>query len=209
MQRVGVTVVINEDSKNPYDTQQSSFSTSQQQRILAATAQIQRLQGGQGTTEQDAAEHTPVVVGEQYLVFSLHEQEFAVKAELVQGVERPMYITPVPNVVSWIRGVVNLRGSIASVVDLRAFLGLEEVASSPRTRVLSLQANEMVICLTVDSVSEMLTIPQANIVSGSRNSTPIPSWFASYATSYALFGSRVVVLLDVPHLLFSEKMQRY
>ena len=201
--------MINEDSKKSYDTQQSSFTTSQQQRILAATAQIQRLQGSQDSAEQDTGERAPVVVGEQYLVFSLHEQEFAVKAELVQGVERPMYITPVPNVVSWVRGVVNLRGSIASVVDLRAFLGLEEVASSPRTRVLSLQANEMVICLTVDSVSEMLTIPPASIVSGGGRSTPIPQWIASYATSYALFGNRVVVLLNVAHLLFSEKMQRY
>ena len=201
--------MINEDSKKLYDTQRSSFATSQQQRILAASAQMQRLQSGQGATEHDSAERLPVVAGEQHLVFSLHEQEFAVKAELVQGVERPMYITPVPNVVSWVRGVVNLRGSIASVVDLRAFLGLEEVASSPRTRVLSLQANEMVICLTVDSVSEMLTIPHASIVSGSVYPTPIPSWIASYATSYARFGNRVVVLLDVAHLLFSDKMQRY
>ena len=201
--------MINQDSKKLYDTQRSSFATSQQQRILAASAQMQRLQSGQGATEHDSAERLPVVAGEQHLVFSLHEQEFAVKAELVQGVERPMYITPVPNVVSWVRGVVNLRGSIASVVDLRAFLGLEEVASSPRTRVLSLQANEMVICLTVDSVSEMLTIPHASIVSGSVYPTPIPSWIASYATSYARFGNRVVVLLDVAHLLFSDKMQRY
>ena len=201
--------MINEDSKKLYDTQRSSFATSQQQRILAASAQMQRLQSGQGATEHDSAERLPVVAGEQHLVFSLHEQEFAVKAELVQGVERPMYITPVPNVVSWVRGVVNLRGSIASVVDLRAFLGLEEVASSPRTRVLSLQANEMVICLTVDSVSEMLPIPHASIVSGSVHPTPIPSWIASYATSYARFGNRVVVLLDVAHLLFSDKMQRY
>ncbi len=201
--------MINEDSKKPYDTQRSSFATSQQQRILAATAQMQRLQNGQEVTEPDSVERLPVVAGEQHLVFSLYEQEFAVKAELVQGVERPMYITPVPNVVSWVRGVVNLRGSIASVVDLRAFLGLEEVASSPRTRVLSLQANEMVICLTVDSVSEMLPIPQASIVSGNVHSAPIPPWIASYATSYARFGNRVVVLLDVARLLFSDKMQRY
>jgi len=201
--------MINEDSKKTPDTQSATFATSQRQRILAATAQMQRIQNGQVAAESDSVERTPVVAGEQHLVFSLHEQEFAVKAELVQGVERPMYITPVPNVVSWVRGVVNLRGSIASVVDLRAFLGLEEVASSPRTRVLSLQANEMVICLTVDSVSEMLPILQANIVSGSVHPTLIPQWIASYTTGYASFGNRVVVLLDVARLLLSDKMQRY
>ena len=69
--------------------------------------------------------------------------------------------------------------------------------------------NEMVICLIVDSVSEMLPIPQASIVSDSVHASPIPQWIAAYATSYAVFGDRVVVLLDVAHLLFSDKMQHY
>ncbi len=197
--------MINEDSKKAFETEHTSTTTSQQQRILAAAASMRRLQDGQAL---DVADHGPPV-GEQYLIFSLHDQEFAVKAELIQGVERPMYITPVPNVVSWVRGVVNLRGAIASVVDLRAFLGLEEIASSPRARVLSLQANEMVICVTVDSVSEMLPIPTENIVNEGAYTTIIPQWIAHYASSYALFGNRVVVLLDVAHLLFSDKMQRY
>jgi len=201
--------VTSEDLKKLQDNQRAAFSMSQQQRILAATKQMQRIQSGQLSAENGFAEQAPVVVGEQHLVFSLYDQEFAVKAELVQGVERPMYITPVPNVVSWIRGVVNLRGSIASVVDLRAFLGLEEIASSPRTRVLLLQSNDMVVCFTVDNVSEMLQIPAANLVSGSVRPTAIPQWVAPYAANYALFGNRVIVLLDVVRLLFSDKMQRY
>ncbi len=200
---------MNEDVKKTYETKGASPDLSQQQRRLsAATASIQRLQNGQSLASSDSGELVPPVVGEQYLVFSLHEQEFAVKAELVQGVERPMYITPVPNVVSWVRGVVNLRGAIASVVDLRAFLGLEEVPASPRTRLLSLQTNEMVICVTVDSVSEMLPISPEHIVSDNSHMI-IPQWIAPFATNYALFGNRVVVLLDVAHLLFSDKMQRY
>ncbi len=198
-----------EELKKAQDNQRVALATSQQQRILATTAQMQRLQSGQVSGESGAVGDATTVVGEQYLVFSLHDQEFAVKAELVQGVERPMYITPVPNVVSWMRGVVNLRGSIASVVDLRAFLNLEQVANSPRTRLLSLQSNEMVICLTVDSVSEMLQILPTAIVSESVHPTTIPHWIAPYATSYALLGSRVIILLDVVRLLFSDKMQRY
>ena len=201
--------MTSEDPKKAQDNQRAAFVMSQQQRILAATAQMQRIQSGQLSGESTSTEHAPAIVGEQYLIFSLNDREFAVKAELVQGVERPMYITAVPNVVSWIRGVVNLRGSIASVVDLRAFLGLEEVASSPRTRVLSLQSNEMVICLTVDNVNEMLQIPSENLMSTDAHPTAIPQWIAPYATSYALFGNRVIVLLDVAHLLFSDKMQRY
>src|SRR5215471_18829363 len=114
-----------------------------------------------------------VVVGEQYLVFSLLECELAIKAEQIDGVERLGDVTPVPNVASWISGVINLRGSIASVVDLRAFLGMERLPFNPRTRLLSVRSNEMLICLVVDSVSEMVPIP-SSIINGNVRQGNIP-----------------------------------
>ena len=53
----------------------------------------------------------------RYLIFSLLEREFALKAECIQGVERLGMSPLFPNVAPWVRGVINLRGSIASVVD--------------------------------------------------------------------------------------------
>jgi purine-binding chemotaxis protein CheW len=149
-----------------------------------------------------------VVVGEQYLVFSLLECELALKAEHIDSVERLADVTPVPNVASWISGVINLRGSIASVVDLRAFLGMERLPYNPRTRLLSLRYNEMVICLVVDSVSEMVPIPPSAIHSNTRQAN-IPQWLASYASGSALVGNRYIILLDATRLLFSDKMQHY
>ncbi len=149
-----------------------------------------------------------VVVGEQYLLFSLLERELALKAEHIQGVERLADVTPVPHVAPWISGVINLRGSIASVVDLRAFLDLERLPYNPRTRLLSAQFNEMVICLVVDSVSEMVPIPPAAI-NGSLRQATIPRWLAPYASGSALVGRRNIVLLDAARLLFSDKMQHY
>src|SRR5215469_5702221 len=149
-----------------------------------------------------------VVVGEQYLLFSLLERELALKAEHIQGVERFADVTVVPNVAPWISGVINLRGSIASVVDLRAFLDLERLPYNPRTRLLSVQFNEMVICLVVDSVSEMVPIPPSAI-NGSLRQATIPRWLAPYAAGSALVGRRNIVLLDAARLLFSDKMQHY
>ena len=149
-----------------------------------------------------------VVVGEQYLVFSLLECEVAIKAEHIDGVERLADVTPVPNVAAWISGVINLRGSIASVVDLRAFLGMERLPFNPRTRLLSVKANEMVICLVVDSVSDMIPIPPAAI-NGNARQANIPQWLASYASGSALIGNRYIILLDAARLLFSDKMQHY
>src|SRR6266487_1840453 len=127
-----------------------------------------------------------VVVGEQYLVFSLLERECAIKAEHIQGVERLVDVTPVPNVAPWVSGVINLRGSIASVVDLRTFLDMEPLLYNPRTRLLSAQYNEMVICLVVDGVSEMTHIPASAITDVSVRQTNIPQWVISYASGSAL-----------------------
>ena len=149
-----------------------------------------------------------VVVGEQYLVFSLLECEVALKAEHIDGVERLADVTPVPNVAAWMSGVINLRGSIASVVDLRAFLGMERLPFNPRTRLLSVRANEMVICLVVDSVSDMIPIPP-NAINGNARQANIPQWLASYASGSALIGNRYIILLDAARLLFSDKMQHY
>ncbi len=149
-----------------------------------------------------------VVVGEQYLVFSLLECEVAIKAEHIDGVERLADVTPVPNVAPWISGVINLRGSIASVVDLRAFLGMERLPFNPRTRLLSVRTNEMVICLVVDSVSDMIPIP-ASMINGNARQANIPQWLASYASGSALVGNRFIILLDAARLLFSDKMQHY
>lgn len=148
----------------------------------------------------------PVAVGEQYLVFSLVEQEFALPAAAVQGVERLADVTSVPNVAPWVTGVINLRGSICSVVDLRAFLDLEKLPFNPRTRLLSTKYNEMLICLVVDSVSEMVPIAP-NAVNPSTRS--IPQWVASYASGVAAVGKRQVILLDAARLLFADKMHHY
>lgn len=191
--------------------QRDAFATIQQMLSQSPSIAALQMQLAQGQLRMDSATTTvaPPAPGEQYLVFSLAGRELAVKAELVQGVERLIEVTPVPNVVSWVKGVINLRGSIVSVVDLRMFMDLESIPQTVRTRLLSLQYNEMVICFIVDSVSEMLPIPNTAIISGNSRQANIPPWAASYAAGTALLANRGVVLLDVPRFLFSDKMQRY
>ncbi len=192
-------------------SQRDAIAAIQQLRTLSpSTAQALAVQGGLIRPEDDLiARGVPPVVGEQYLVFSLADCEFAVKAELVQGVERLVDFTPVPNIATWVKGVINLRGSIISVVDLRMFLDLEQLSSSSQTRLLSLQYNEMVICFVVDGVSEMLPIPPAAIINGNMRQANIPQWALPYAAGCAVFTHRMMVVLDVSRLLFSEKMQHY
>ncbi len=146
------------------------------------------------------------VTGEQYLIFSLLDREFAIQASHIQGVERLAEVTPIPNVASWIWGVINLRGSICSVVDLRAFLDMERLPYNPRTRLLSVKYNEMLICLVVDGVSDMVPILPQSIDHSLHN---VPQWALAYTFGLASMGSRRVILLDATRLLFADKMHHY
>lgn len=175
----------------------------------SAASQLRYAQIGQLGTNGAALASIASEVGEQCLIFSLGGREFAIKAEYLQGVERLGDITPVPNVASWVNGVINLRGSIASVVDLRAFLDIERLPFNPLTRLLSVQCNEMAICLIVDGISEMLLIPDTAITSLTTRQVNIPAWAAPYVSAGAVLEKRVIMLLDAVHLLFSDKMQHY
>jgi purine-binding chemotaxis protein CheW len=178
-------------------------------QLSSPAAAMQAVQIDRPGAEGAALAAVPIEVGEQYLVFSLLEREFAIKAEYLQGVERLIDITPVPNVASWVKGVINLRGSIASVVDLRAFLGMEGSPYNPLTRLLSVQCNDMAICLIVDGVSEMVLIPDAAVISSIVRQANIPSWAAPYVSGSAQLDKRVIMLLDTTRLLFSDKIQHY
>ena len=175
----------------------------------SAASQLRQAQMDQQGAVGAALDLIPAEVGEQHLIFSLGGREFAIKAEYLQGVERLGDITPVPNVASWVNGVINLRGSIASVVDLRAFLGLERLVYNPLTRLLSVQCNEMAICLVVDSISEMLLIPETARNSLTTRQANIPPWAAPYVSEGAILEKRVILLLDAARLLFSDKIQHY
>lgn len=184
-------------------TQDTHLAEQQRVKDLANMAMLPLQALNEGVTGQTK------VADEQYLVFWLNEREFAVKAELVQSVERPVQVTPVPNVASWIMGVMNLRGAIVSVVDLKAFFNLEPSTISARTRFLALHHHEMMISFIVDGVNEMLSITPETIISGRASQSTIPQWFVPYASGSIVLQDRIIVLLDVERLLFSEKIQHF
>lgn len=151
----------------------------------------------------DGTSATPIP---QELVFALHDVECALPADTVQGVERITDVTPVPNTVSWVQGVIHLRGSIVSVVDLRGFFGMPTQPMTQRSRLLVVSKREMTIGLVVDAVTEMRTLN--NETEGVRT-VPTPDWVTPYAQHTMQLAGRTIIILDVERLLFAEKMQRY
>jgi purine-binding chemotaxis protein CheW len=189
-------------------SQMARYGRSEQQagNLMAAAARALAGASAGSRSGPDSSEELLAAAGDQYLIFSLLDKEFAIPAEYIQGVERLAEVTPVPNVASWVSGVINLRGSICSVVDLRSFLDMEQLPYNPRTRLLSVKYNEMLICLVVDSVSEMVPIQPNSIEKSTRS---IPQWVAAYTMGLAVVGKRSIILLDTARLLFADKMHHY
>ena len=146
--------------------------------------------------------------GEQHVIFTLAGLDFGIKAEYVQTVDRLPEVTLVPNVAYWIDGVIQLRGQIISVVDLRSFLGLDRQPVSPRTRLIAGRVGELVIGLVVDGISEMRGI-QPHMIQLQEALRGLPVWVTPYVGGMATVGNRAVLLLDMERLLLSEKMHRY
>lgn len=142
----------------------------------------------------------------QELIFALHDVECTLPAETVQGVERITDITPVPNTVPWVLGVIHLRGSIISVVDLRGFFGMPTQPLTQRSRLLVVSKGEMTIGMIVDAVTEMRTLDDQT---EGLQRVPTPEWAAPYAQYTAHLAGRAIIVLDVERLLFAEKMHRY
>jgi purine-binding chemotaxis protein CheW len=154
---------------------------------------------------------TPIINGvdvssaPQHIVFGLHEVECALPAEAVGGVERLGEVTPVPNTAPWVSGIIHLRGSILSVVDLRAFFGLPPQAATVRSRLLVVNSREMTIGLLVDGVNEMRSLadyPDAPYGF-------LPAWASPYAERAAEVEGRMILLLDPARVLISDRMQHY
>jgi purine-binding chemotaxis protein CheW len=101
--------------------------------------------------------------GNQYLTFALGQELYGVEILRVQEIKGYVAPTAVPNTPPHIKGVMNLRGTIIPVVDLRAKLSLNETEYNQFTVIIVMTIGSKVVGLIVDSVSDVLNIPQADI----------------------------------------------
>jgi len=99
----------------------------------------------------------------QLVTFKLENEEFGVDILKVQEINKMMNITKIPNAPFFIEGVINLRGKIIPIVDLRKKLGFESKPYDKATRIIVIELDGLVLGFVVDSVSEVLRIPSNTI----------------------------------------------
>ncbi|MBA9086110.1 purine-binding chemotaxis protein CheW [Fontibacillus solani] len=92
------------------------------------------------------------------IVFKLGEEEYGIEVDKVQTIERMIPITRVPKTFSFVKGVINLRGVVIPVIDLRGRFGLPEADFTDQSRIIIVAANEMEVGFIVDSANDVIDL---------------------------------------------------
>ncbi|MGE3541021.1 MAG: chemotaxis protein CheW [Candidatus Tectimicrobiota bacterium] len=144
----------------------------------------------------------------RYILFTLAGSRYAVPVPSVLEIGRVPPITPVPNVPPWVRGVINLRGEILSVIDFRTFLGLEDSHASEHSRMLVVKTagDEIMTSLIVDQIT--------GIVPLSGTLLDLPATVASHPVASYLCGAyehedQVGAVFDLERLLLSPEVRQF
>ena len=141
---------------------------------------------------------------DQNLVFTAKSQEFGIQAVRVQEISRVLPTTKVPNAPSYIEGIMNLRGRLASVINFRKKLGLEPKEHDEDTRVIVVELGTFPVGIIVDSVQEVIKIPDEKVQRLSESTTASAS--KDYMTGVGMLDERLIILLDIDKVLTSTEL---
>lgn len=130
--------------------------------------------------------------------FQVGRETYGVPITSLHEIVRVPEITAVPDAPAYMEGVINLRGKIVSVIDLRKRLGEKKVAFTRRNRILVVEHNGRLSGLIVDSASEVLKIPASDV---EASPTSLEEGRANCVTGLGKYKGRLIVLLDMNKLL--------
>lgn len=153
------------------------------------------------STQSGTASGTEIL---QLVSFCIGDEEYGVDILRVQEINRTMEVTRVPNSPPYVEGVINLRGRVIPVVDLRVRFGMPKKNWDNSTRIVVVELQGVIVGFVVDSVKEVLRIP--------RNVTEPPPNLATGASAEYIIGvgkleDRLLILLDLDKIVGVEELQ--
>ncbi len=157
--------------------------------------------------ETQGMKRVKTLEGKKFLTFLMANEKYGLEILKVREIIGIMDVTPVPTTPAFVRGVINLRGKVIPVVDLRLKFGMESKEDTQRTCIivvhLAREGQEMIMGIIVDEVSEVLDIDQDQI-------EPPPSFGADIRTDFILgmgkVNQRVVTMLDIDRVLSEREI---
>ncbi|WP_217557523.1 chemotaxis protein CheW [Paenibacillus sp. GbtcB18] len=138
------------------------------------------------------------------IVFALAHEEYGVEVDKVKTIERMQPMTRVPKTPAFVKGVINLRGVVVPVIDLRSRFGLPETEYSDNTRVIIVAVNELEVGLIVDSANDVIDLNEDNI----ENPPEVVGGIkAKYLHGIAKIGEeRLLVLMNLEQVLNRDEI---
>ncbi|MCW8884648.1 MAG: chemotaxis protein CheW [Motiliproteus sp.] len=158
--------------------------------------------------ESDTQDSSPTTSDPQYLTFILENEEYGVDILKVHEIRGWAPATPIPNTPPFMKGVINLRGTIVPIIDLRERFGLEALEYGPTTVVIVLnvvsERGEQIMGMVVDAVSDTYSIADSTL-------RPAPDMGGvisiDFINGLATIDNKMVIILDIDHLLSAEEME--
>lgn len=151
---------------------------------------------------QDNAEYGRLL-GQEYLTFSLGEEHYAVDILKVQEIRGYGAVTKIANAPLFIKGVINLRGVIVPIIDLRIKFNLGEASYNEFTIVIVLNLEDRVVGMVVDGVSDVVSL------AGEQIKNP-PDFSANFDSEYILglatVDDHMLIIADIEKLMSSDEM---
>jgi purine-binding chemotaxis protein CheW len=139
----------------------------------------------------------------EYLTFRLDQEEYGIdilKVQEIRGYEQP---TRVANAPDFIKGVVNLRGTIVPIVDMRLKFGCSKAEYNAFTVVIILNLRHRIVGIVVDSVSDVMELPAESLKSAPEMDSVIDS---GAVLGLGSLGDRMLILLDIERLMSAADM---
>lgn len=170
----------------------------------------------QTTTNTSNADHTDADIhasgmltdSDQYLTFFMNNEEYGVDILCVQEIRGWDNATPIPNAPAHIKGVINLRGTIVPIVDLRCCFGMIAIDYTPITVVIVLKIEtakgQRTVGIVVDAVSDVYTLADSEMKSPPDLGESVDT---SYIKGLVTVNDRMVILLQLEKLLANSNMQ--
>ncbi len=140
------------------------------------------------------------LVASQYLTFTVNNQDFGIEILRVQEIKNFSRVTPIPNMPACIKGVMNLRGTVVPIVDLRSKFSMPFAEYDQFTVIIVVNVGGRVMGLVVDAVSDVLDINPDAI----ENPPNLGDADTSFIMGLAKSGDQIVTLLDIEHLLADQ-----
>lgn len=140
----------------------------------------------------------PSVIDNKYVVFKLDKEYYAIPINKVVSIEKMEKSTRVPNTPSYVKGVINLRGEVIPLIDLRKKLGVGSKDIDSSTRIIIISEEDMVAGLIVDTSPEVLEIDKENI---DNPPTSMDNDSLPYIYGIGKIDDMIIIILELMRIL--------